>query len=61
MSKRIFVELDGALRRRVEALIENLIDLCDQLDGDANLEPNDEDEEDDAREDDRRCSMIGAE
>ena len=33
MSERIFIEIDPALRRRIEALIENLIDVCDQIDG----------------------------
>jgi hypothetical protein len=38
MTTRIFVELDGNLRRRLEALIESLVDILDQIDGDADLE-----------------------
>ncbi|MGJ0507010.1 MAG: hypothetical protein ACR652_07685 [Methylocystis sp.] len=35
---RSFVELPRDARRRIEALVETLIDLLDQLDGDADLE-----------------------
>ncbi|MGJ0506551.1 MAG: hypothetical protein ACR652_05315 [Methylocystis sp.] len=45
MTSRVFVELDGNLRFRIEALIENLIDLCDQLDGDADLKEDADGEE----------------
>ncbi len=53
MTTRVFVELDGDLRRRLEAVVESLIDLLDQLDGDAeqeaeDLEDGDDDEPDDA-------------
>ncbi|MGJ0508398.1 MAG: hypothetical protein ACR652_15005 [Methylocystis sp.] len=37
-ASRCFVEVPSGTRQRIEALIENLIDLCDQLDGDADLE-----------------------
>ena len=33
MSQRVFVEVDADMRRRIEALIESLISICDQLDG----------------------------
>ena len=35
---REFVELDPSLLPRLEALIEHLIELCDQLSGDADRE-----------------------
>ena len=47
MSNRLFVEIDPALRRRIEVLIESLIDVCDQIDAfaediepDADFEPD---------------------
>ncbi len=46
MTTRVFVELDGNLRQRIEALAESLIDILDQLDGD------DGDEDDAPAEDD---------
>ncbi len=45
MTTRVFVELDGNLRQRIEALAESLIDILDQLDG------NDGDEDDAPAED----------
>ena len=42
MTSRVFVELDGNLRHRIEALIESLVDLLDQIDGDADAEPADD-------------------
>lgn len=38
MSPREFVELDPSLLPRLERLIENLIELCDELSGDADRE-----------------------
>jgi hypothetical protein len=35
---REFIQLDADLVPRLERLIENLIDLCDQLSGDADIE-----------------------
>lgn len=46
-TQREFVELDPALLPRLEALIENLIALCDELSGDADIE-DDATPEDDA-------------
>ncbi len=48
MTTRVFVELDGNLRRRIEALTESLIDLLDQLDGDADDEAEPPEEDDDS-------------
>lgn len=45
MSERIFIEIDPSFRRRIEALIESLIGICDQLDGLVeDLEPEGDDE-----------------
>ena len=33
MSERIFIEIDPAFRRRIEDVIERLIDVCDEIDG----------------------------
>ncbi|WP_192815587.1 hypothetical protein [Methylocystis sp. ATCC 49242] len=44
MSQRLFVELDGNLRHRLEAVVDMLIDLLDQLDGDPDLEDDDAEE-----------------
>ena len=45
MSQRIFIEVDADFRRRIEALIERLIDVCDQIDGlTEDLEPEGDDE-----------------
>ena len=33
MSERIFIEIDAAFRRRIEDVIERLIDVCDEIDG----------------------------
>lgn len=46
MTSRVFVQLDGNLRQRIEALAQSLIDLLDQLDGDDDAE-DDETELDD--------------
>ena len=46
MAHREFVEIDPGLLPRLEALIENLIALCDQLSGDPDRE-DDETEVDD--------------
>jgi len=37
---RLFIEVPRGARRHVERAIESLIDLLDQIDGDADLEPN---------------------
>ncbi len=47
MTTRVFVELDGNLRHRIEALVENLIAILDQLDGDCDREEGDPAEDDD--------------
>ena len=47
MAHREFVEIDPGLLPRLEALIENLIALCDELSGDCDRE-DDETEVDDA-------------
>lgn len=44
MTQRLFVELDGNLRHRLEAVVDLLLDLLDQLDGDADLEDDDVEE-----------------
>ncbi len=46
MTTRLFVELDGNLRHRIEVLIECMVDLLDQLDGDSDLEDSDLDLDD---------------
>ena len=38
MAQREFVELDPALLPRLEAIVESLIELCDQLSGDPDRE-----------------------
>ena len=45
---REFVELDPSLLPRLEALIEHLIELCDQLSGDADREDDAPAEDDDS-------------
>lgn len=45
MTERVFIEIDPDLRRRIEALIENLIGICDEIDGlTQDLEPQGDDE-----------------
>ena len=46
MAQREFVELDPGLLPRLEAIVESLIELCDQLSGDPDRE-DDETEIDD--------------
>jgi|GEM_PF-4186401 len=47
MSAREFVEIDPSLLPRLEALVESLIDLCDQLSGDPDREDDTPAEDDD--------------
>jgi hypothetical protein len=41
---RLFIEVPRGARRHVERAIEALISLLDEIDGDADLEPNADDE-----------------
>ena len=50
MTSRVFVELDGNMRHRIEALVQTLIDLLDQLDGDTDAEDDATPEGDDDEE-----------
>jgi hypothetical protein len=47
MNRREFIEIDPGLLPRLEALIEHLIELCDELSGDANREDDAPAEDDD--------------
>lgn len=46
----VYVPLTPAMRLRLEATIEQLIGLLDEIDGDADLEPGGDNAEDDARD-----------
>jgi len=46
MSQREFVQVDPRFRRRLEMVIEALIEVLDTLDGDADLEDTGEVQED---------------
>lgn len=49
----LFVEYRPGMRRRIAAAVDALIELLDQIDGDADLE------EDDPLEDDAPCERVG--